>query len=825
MTFINFSILSGLLLATIPVVLHMVMRAKPKRIEFPALRLLKARQPSNARRMQLRHLLLLLLRACLIVALVIAVARPSLPAARYGLRWWEWLSLGFVTAAAFGVYQWLSHRDRNSSLARHQVRERRSRHRIACVFGGILASIIAVGLPWGVRVRGELLSPRNEATEDIPVAVVFVFDTSISMNYRHENLTRLEKARQVAAEYLGQLPSGSRVAVAGLDQEEEVVFQADLAGAQSRMDSLELTTIPESLNARLKDAVQSHIDDRQRVREELGISEASDLFAREVCLLTDGSLTAWKHPDESGLSDLLKVNDWIQLYLIDIGVAQPNNISLANMELSEESSAAGRPLQLNVTVQATTAASPQTMVETYLINPDGSEVRVGAPRSVKIDTGAVGVSVELQAPEGQPFANGFVRIASSDPLPDDSIRYFSFGIRNRPRVLMISDREEETYYLKNVLQPDEADRLGWQFYDCTRTTTLQASQYSFSDFDVVCVVNSADPDASLWTALLRFAENGGGVFICTGAKGIQPNRWDTVESQRLLPAQPIVPVRYLDEPSVMKIVSEQHAVTRKFASDDEWRTELSRALFDRCWAVELHPEASVLMQYDGIGDRPALLERRVGSGRCLMFTSALDNLVNGGSDWNNLVVENWSFIPLADSIMQYLIGATDQVHNFVAGRPVEIQVPPSQRFGQYLLRRPEFRQTRAALPADQTTILISDADDAGHYQIRPFESTSPFLSSFSVNLRDDESNLNRLPPEQLNEILGEDRYATVSKPEDLLQVVRVGRLGIEVFPVLMGLLVLLFIAESLMANYFYDEDPAQRSPAASVAGPEAAVQA
>ena len=91
MTWINASLLAGLAFASLPVILHLVMRAKPKRIEFPALRLLKARQPSNARRLQLRHWLLLLLRMLLIAVIVLAIARPSLPAAQYGLRWWEWL--------------------------------------------------------------------------------------------------------------------------------------------------------------------------------------------------------------------------------------------------------------------------------------------------------------------------------------------------------------------------------------------------------------------------------------------------------------------------------------------------------------------------------------------------------------------------------------------------------------------------------------------------------------------------------------------------------------------------------------------------------------
>jgi mannose/fructose/N-acetylgalactosamine-specific phosphotransferase system component IIC len=94
MTLINSSLLFGLVLATVPVLLHLIMRAKPKVIEFPALRLLQVRRPANARRMRVRQLLLLGLRMLLIAALVLAFARPSLPAANYSLQWWEWAGLG-----------------------------------------------------------------------------------------------------------------------------------------------------------------------------------------------------------------------------------------------------------------------------------------------------------------------------------------------------------------------------------------------------------------------------------------------------------------------------------------------------------------------------------------------------------------------------------------------------------------------------------------------------------------------------------------------------------------------------------------------------------
>ena len=171
MSLINASLLFGLGLAALPVILHMIMRAKPKRLEFPALRLLKNRKVSNSRRMQLRHLLLLILRSLLIAVLVLAIARPSLPAARYGLRWWEWMILTLTAATSIAAYFWLTHRVPGPRAACDD-KDRRSKLRLWCVVLGTLAALLAVGIPWGLRVRGELSAPRNEATEDVPIAAV-----------------------------------------------------------------------------------------------------------------------------------------------------------------------------------------------------------------------------------------------------------------------------------------------------------------------------------------------------------------------------------------------------------------------------------------------------------------------------------------------------------------------------------------------------------------------------------------------------------------------------------------------------------------------------
>jgi hypothetical protein len=77
MTFLNAALLYGAGMIAVPIVMHLIMRQKPKLLEFPALRFLQRRHDRNQRSLQLRHLLLLLLRAGAIAMLALALARPS----------------------------------------------------------------------------------------------------------------------------------------------------------------------------------------------------------------------------------------------------------------------------------------------------------------------------------------------------------------------------------------------------------------------------------------------------------------------------------------------------------------------------------------------------------------------------------------------------------------------------------------------------------------------------------------------------------------------------------------------------------------------------
>src|SRR5947209_14504156 len=72
-----FPLMLGLLvMAGLPIVLHLLQRQKPKQVVFPAFRFLKQTQRVSQRRVRLNNLLLLVLRILLLALLCLTLAGP-----------------------------------------------------------------------------------------------------------------------------------------------------------------------------------------------------------------------------------------------------------------------------------------------------------------------------------------------------------------------------------------------------------------------------------------------------------------------------------------------------------------------------------------------------------------------------------------------------------------------------------------------------------------------------------------------------------------------------------------------------------------------------
>lgn len=78
LTFLTPAVLAGAALIAVPIIIHLILKKKPKHLMFPAFRFLQQRHRTNLQKLRLRHLLLLAMRILLILVFCAALARPEL---------------------------------------------------------------------------------------------------------------------------------------------------------------------------------------------------------------------------------------------------------------------------------------------------------------------------------------------------------------------------------------------------------------------------------------------------------------------------------------------------------------------------------------------------------------------------------------------------------------------------------------------------------------------------------------------------------------------------------------------------------------------------
>ena len=577
MNLISPQLLFGLAFAAIPVLLHLLMKSKPKKVLFPALRLIQMRKKTNSRRMRLKHIWLLLLRTLLLIGIVIAVARPSLPAANYGLSWTELGTLAGILAVAAGVYYWFKRRWNQQRTAPHDLRYKTTVLRGGTGTAIAVLILLLVGLPYGNRIAAELSGDTaSTMAQDVPVAAVFVFDNSLSMEYRLENKTRLEAAREIATAHLGTLPPGSRVAIADIAANRDIVFQGDLISAGARIDALKSEPGTVEINDRLSMAIDAQADDRKRLQQERSLSEDDDQYVREIYVLTDMARTAWR-TGTTNLRQKLEDKPWVHTYLIDVSVEEPINCAITDVRLSRQSLTRGSAMDLDATLLSDGIDGLRT-VEVFVNDKLGEPVRQGT-RTIKMEPGVGGrVQFPIVAPAGR-YIQGEVRLVSSDPLAIDDIRYFTVGVNSPPRVLVIGENLDETDNLLTALAPDLLKKQNRAKHVETYRSVRKVTEDDIRSNEIVCLVNLRGPSPELWEMLQRFVESGGGLAVFLGNSDIDATAYNTPEAQQLLPAELLAPVRFFKGPFIVDLKNDQHPLFRRTLDSNDERAEFASVFY------------------------------------------------------------------------------------------------------------------------------------------------------------------------------------------------------------------------------------------------------
>jgi hypothetical protein len=795
MAFVNLSVLAGGVLLTVPILLHLLMRRRPRQVVFPAMRFLQQRQRANRRQVRLRHWLLLFLRCVVIGLLVAALARPSVAStvAADGTR-------AVVLAVLFplALLAWMG-----------AISGRRGRGLVVGL-GGLTAALAAGAIWFGARAMAarpaQVLGDRQG-----PVAAVLVFDTSPTMAYRHRSQTSLEAAQEMAHWVVQQLPMESDVALID-SASPQAILAIDAASARNMIDSLETTFAPTPLADLLRSAV-AHVHGR---RDKRG----------EVYVFTDLSHSAWLDAGEVDLAGQLAERPDILLYVLDVGSERPRNLALDRLTLDTESLPTGRPLVIDAEI-ACVGQSFSGAWELHVEQPDATRPIVVDGQVLRPETAqrdrrlftleeSASQKVRFSLPGLEPgIHHGFVRVTSDDGLPIDNQRFFSVEVHPPWPVLVAASEESMSDYLVNALSPLVLRQTGQAWFDCQVRSWEALPRQDLSGYAAVALLDPPPLTAGSWQRLRQFVSRGGGLAVFLGRRaqaGGQSVAAFNETADTVLPGR--LQRRWRAAPDELLLLAPQdfsHPVLSAFGRRQSSVPWDNHPIFQHWVLSDVQPAANVVLRYSN--SQPAIWESFIGDGRVLTMTTPVSDGRQDPDAWNWVPTGEspWPFLILANEMLQYLAGTGEQRLNYGTGQTATLlDRHPASRDQRCQLLTP--RGDWHALRAEDGVLTVPFTGVPGTYHVKCSAETSR-SRGFSVNLPEAATRLTRIESRTLDRCLGAQRYVLARSREQVDRGVVQARAGREFYPFLLTLLAAMLGLEQLVGNRFYaDGDPPPPGP-------------
>lgn len=578
------------------------------------------------------------------------------------------------------------------------VRRRRIRHWMLLLMRlAALALIVAAFARPFFKRQTLAAAAQNGARE-----AVILLDTSYSMDYG----SRWSRAQAAARDAVGRLAAGDRGSL--------VLFSS---GA-------ELSVRSTADKGRLLSAAASAAAGPGTTRFAPALKLAGSLLAesalprREVILISDFQRLGWE--DAPGRDDV-RLPERTVLTTMSVADGAAPNLSVTPVSLQRTRF----ENQDRVVVTAGVvnhAASPASRV------PIALDVNGQPVQSLPADVAANGSASVTFAPVTIASRNmrASVRLPA-DGLARDNVFYFVLSPSEPVSLVLVnrSGAERENLYIARALGVGEAPRI-----DLT-TRTPETLTDADTRRAAVIVLNDVQVADALAGRLAKFVSAGGGLLVAAGPHASWPASAD------LLPAIPASMVdRTTGMPSRLGSLEYGHPVFDVFRAPRSG--DFSAARFYGYRAVE-HPPARVLARFDD--GAPALLERRAGSGRVLLWTSTLD------LGWNDLPLKP-VFLPFIHTMVRYLADFSEPPTSLTVGQVV----PAARRSSSQAVTN---RGTTIAVAPSGARVNVGAEDGAlelteqGFYDIRTQGAGADSAVTLASNVDLTESNLTPMDPREL----------------------------------------------------------------------------
>jgi hypothetical protein len=649
----------------------------------------------------------------------------------------------------------------------------------------LLMRCAAIVLLAAAIARPSLKSAGFVGDREAPVAAAFVFDTSVRMDYQHQNKSRLQVAQDLALWLLPQLPADSDIAV--LDSSVlATAFAVDPVAARQRVERLATVAAPQPWLELVESALQL-VNDSTKER-------------KEVYLFTDLARASW--PAEARDQFKARVEQFpdVAVYVIDVGVADPRNFALGDVKLSHQTIAKNSPLEIS-TELARTGPGEERAVGIYVFDSDGRPQKRGEQSFGWLDGQSLRAGFELSG-LGLGTHQGMLKIIGDDALSADNVRYFTVEVRPAWKVLIVAPRSAVTLFLHEALAPEENRQKRDARFDVTMIALDKLADEPLEDYAAVCLLDPTPLAPSVWNKLREYVAYGGGLAVWLGRSVGEVDEFNSDAALEVLPGKVVRQARASDE-LYLAPPDLEHPTLRGFRSKGS-QIPWSSFPVVKYWQLdELKDGVNVIIPYTN--RRPALVEHAIGRGRVLTMTTPVSQTANDRDAWNTLATgfQPWPFFVLMQEMGAYLVGSADEQFNYAAGDTVVMQLPDQQRSLVFTLRTPQDLQIPQTVDQQHGTLTVSSTSAPGNYQLQAGGSEGGVRRGFSANVPLAITRLDRIKAEDLDGLFGPKRYRLARNQDEILRDVSIGRVGVELYPLLVVLVALILGLEHVLANRFY----------------------
>lgn len=489
-----------------------------------------------------------------------------------------------------------------------------------------------------------VLAVARMTTRALPVAgqrnagVVVAIDSSLSMLHQPATRSRFDEALERARTILRTVDLGQPVSIVMLGQRPKVLLRTsayDPATVDAALAQARATYEPLNLDAGLEEL--------QALAGELKAAE------REVHLITDAHATSFGQlsaKTKTALRDIAALG--VKPYIVTVPCASEENASVSQLDLASGVLRVGALAQFQATVKNHGRSARPGGPITLLLNDQPVD-----RRSVDRLMPGQATTVRFTAMLNQPGVNRLTARLDDDAFPGDDRCHAVINVRSSLRVLCVDgdplERPESRMagWVTTALAPTTFDRSEARpIVDTIPWTTLAAAR--LHDYDAVVLVNVADVNAERAIALRKFVEQGGGLILVPGGNSkleLLNRRFLDAESS-LLPGEAVglvedAQITHAGVPLDVELAAHP-LVTPLRSLPREILTEV------RCYRylqVRAGTDTRTVLSLGNAA--PLLLERNVGRGRVLLWTSGI------GGKWNNLPL-NPAFPILLQQAITYM---------------------------------------------------------------------------------------------------------------------------------------------------------------------------